>query len=107
MPPIAEAFARFVVAIGLDAAGLIVWDVGRRSPGRLAADFAAAVRSGRGARAAARTLIGLLFLHAGAVIALPAIPASAAFVIEAGLLFAALAVEALAGPVLRRRRPSA
>lgn len=96
---------RFALAIVFDALAFVVWDVGTRPPLQLARDVA------RGARVPARLVRGLLrfligcgLLYLAAVVARPGMPTLRAFtLIETGMLIAALIVESLVGPDLRRR----
>jgi hypothetical protein len=101
----AELVLRFAIAIVFNALAFIVWDVGTRPPLQLARDIA------RGARVPAVFLRGVMRFATGfallllaAVIARPGMPTLRAFtLIETGMLIAALLVEALVGPDLRRR----
>ena len=88
-----------------DALAFTIWDVGTRPPLRLLRDMARGVRVpaslGRGL---VRFAVGLGLLVLAALIARPAIPTVRAFtLIETGMLIAALLVENLIGPDLRRR----
>jgi hypothetical protein len=98
-------FARFVVAILFDALAFVVWDIGTRPPSRLARDVAGGLRSPAIlARGIIRLAIGAALLFLAAVVARPAMPTLRAFtLIETGMLIAALLVETLIGPDLRRR----
>jgi hypothetical protein len=96
---------RFALAIVCNALAFVVWDVGTRPPRDLVRDVA------RGARVPAvlargllRFVVGCALLCAGLAVARPAIPTLRAFTfIETGMLIAALLVETLVGPDLRRR----
>jgi hypothetical protein len=98
-------FARFVVAILFDALAFVVWDIGTRPPSRLARDVAGGLRNPAIlARGIIRLAIGAALLFLAAVVARPAMPTLRAFtLIETGMLIAALLVETLIGPDLRRR----
>jgi len=95
---------RFALAIVFDALAFTVWDVGTRPPLRLMRDVAIGVRIPRAlASGILRFLIGLGLLVLAALIARPATPTRAAFtLIETGMIVAALLVEQLVGPDLRR-----
>lgn len=95
---------RFALSIGLDALAFIVWDVGTRPPLRLASDAARAIRIPRSlALGLLRFVVGGALLFAAADVARPGMPTMAAFTfIETGMLVAALLVEQLIGPDLRR-----
>ena len=98
----------FAAAIVFDALAFTVWDVGTRPPLQLARDLV------RGARVPAvllrgvlRFLIGGGLLFLAAIVARPGMPTLRAFtLIETGMLIAALLVENLIGPDLRRRMRS-
>lgn len=101
----AEIFVRFGLAILLDALAFTLWDVGTRAPLRLASDVAAGVRIPRVlALGVLRFIIGAALLLMAADVARPAIPSMHAFtLLETGMLIAALLVETLVGPDVRRR----
>lgn len=96
---------RFAIAIVFDALAFVVWDVGTRPPLALVRDLV------RGVRVPAVLLRGLLRFATGvallllaAVVARPGMPTLSTFMqIETGMLIAALLVETLIGPDLRRR----
>lgn len=96
---------RFAVAIILNALAFTVWDVGTRSPLRLAADVGAALRSGRGLKdGIARFVGGTLLLFGGALVAGPPLTTASLYtVVETVLLAVAILVEQLVGPELRAR----
>jgi len=96
---------RFALAIVFNALAFTIWDIGTRPPLRLIRDVAAGVRVPRVlAGGLLRFLIGLGLLMLAAVVARPAMPTMRAFMlIETGMLIAALLVENLIGPDLRRR----
>jgi hypothetical protein len=101
----AVVFLRFAIAIVFDALAFTVWDVGTRPPMTLVRDI---VRGARVARSLGfgivRFLIGFALLILAAIVAKPAIPTLRAFTfVETGMLIAALLVEQLVGPDLRRR----
>jgi hypothetical protein len=101
---------RFALAIVFDALAFTIWDVGTRPPLRLVRDVANGVRVPRVlAQGILRFLIGFCLLFLAAVVARPAMPTMRAFtLIETGMIVAALLVEQLVGPDLRRasvRRP--
>jgi hypothetical protein len=96
---------RFALAIVCNALAFVVWDVGTRPPRELVRDV---VRGARVPAVLARGLLrfvaGSALLFAALVIARPGIPSLRAFTfIETGMLIAALLVETLVGPDLRRR----
>ncbi|HEX3467286.1 MAG TPA: hypothetical protein VHT05_04340 [Candidatus Elarobacter sp.] len=95
---------RFAAAIVLDALAFVVWDVGTRPPLRLARDVARGVRVPRFlALGLLRFIAGALLLFAAADVARPGMPTMQAFTfIETGMLVAALLIEQLIGPDLRR-----
>ena len=97
---------RFAIAIVFDALAFIVWDVGTRPPVQLARDVArGAVVPAVLARGVLRFVTGFALLFLAATIARPGMPTLRAFtLIETGMLIAALLVENLIGPDLRRRR---
>ena len=101
---------RFALAIVFDALAFTIWDVGTRPPLRLIHDVASGIRAPRVlVRGALRFAIGFGLLFLAAVVARPAMPTMRAFtLIETGMIVAALLVEQLVGPDLRRaseRRP--
>jgi hypothetical protein len=100
---------RFALAIVFNAMAFVVWDVGTRPPLHLARDVARGARVPAVlARGLVRFAIGAGLLFLAAVIARPGIPTLRAFtLIETGMLIAALMVETLIGPDLRRgaRKP--
>ncbi len=95
---------RFALAIVFDALAFTIWDIGTRPPLRLMRDVANGVRVPRVlARGVLRFLIGFGLLFLAAVVARPAMPTMRAFtLIETGMIVAALLVEQLVGPDLRR-----
>jgi hypothetical protein len=102
-------FIRFATAIVFDALAFVVWDVGTRPPLQLVRDV---VRGARIptilVRGLLRFLTGLLLLFLAAFIVRPGVPTLRVFtLVETGMLIAALLVENLIGPDLRRslRRP--
>jgi len=96
---------RFALAIGFDALAFVIWDVGTRPPLQLARDIARGTRvPAKLVRGLLRFLIGCGLLYLAAVVARPGMPTLRAFtLIETGMLIAALVVESLVGPDLRRR----
>ncbi len=95
---------RFAIAIVFDALAFTVWDVGTRPPLRLLDDIETAARAPRRlATGLLRFLIGLGLLVLGALAARPAMPTMRTFtILETVMLIAALLVEQLVGPDLRR-----
>jgi hypothetical protein len=94
-----------VSAIVCAAAGLILWDVGTRSPGRALADIAAA-RTKRLplAPGIARFIAGFAFLAVSVALVYLAVPAGLFAwygVFQTGALLAALLVELLVGDDVR------
>lgn len=104
----AELVLRFALAIVLDAFAFILWDVGTRPPLQLARDVARGVRVPRVfAFGLLRLIVGGALLFAAADVARPGMPTMQAFTfIETGMLVAALLVEQLVGPDLRRQMRS-
>ena len=102
---IAVVVLRFAVAIVFDALAFTVWDVGTRPPLQLARDIVRGVRVPKVlVRSLIRFALGIALLLLAAEIARPAMPTLRAFMlIETGMLIAALFVENLVGPDLRRR----
>jgi hypothetical protein len=103
---LAAAALRIAVAILLDTAAVVIWDIGTRSPVRLIAE----VRAGLGrrssvARGGVRLVAGALALLAAAAISAPVATRAVDFtVIECWALVTALVIEQLVGPDLRARR---
>jgi hypothetical protein len=102
---------RFALAIVFDALAFTIWDIGTRPPLRMLRDVASGMRVPRVlARGILRFAIGAGLLFLAAVVARPAMPTMRAFtLIETGMIVAALLVEQLVGPDLRRvseRRPA-
>ncbi len=95
---------RFALAIVFDALAFTIWDIGTRPPLRLVHDVARGLRVPSVlARGVLRFLIGFGLLFLAAVVARPAMPTMRAFtLIETGMIVAALLVEQLVGPDLRR-----
>ncbi len=96
---------RFALAIVFDALAFTIWDVGTRPPLSLVRDVTRGARVPRVlAYGLIRFLVGIGLLFLAAVVARPAMPSMRAFTfIESGMLIAALLVEQLVGPDLRRR----
>jgi hypothetical protein len=95
---------RFAAAIVFDALAFTVWDVGTRDPLRLLRDVSSGVRFPRRfAAGVLRFLTGCALLALAGVVARPAMPTLRTFtVLETLMLIAALLVEQLVGPDLRR-----
>jgi hypothetical protein len=95
---------RFALAIVLDAFAFILWDVGTRPPLKLARDVARGVGIPRVfAYGVLRLVAGAALLLCAADVARPGMATMQAFTfIETGMLIAALLVEQLIGPDLRR-----
>jgi len=95
---------RFALAIVFDALAFTIWDIGTRPPLRLIRDVVRGVRVPRVlASGVLRFLVGFGLLVLAAVVARPAMPTMRAFtLIETGMIVAALLVEQLVGPDLRR-----
>ena len=98
-------FLRFAIAIVFNALAFTIWDVGTRPPMTLVRDVARGVRIPRAlASGIVRFLVGFGLLTLAVLVAQPAIPTLRAFTfVETGMLIAALLVEQLVGPDLRRR----
>jgi hypothetical protein len=97
---------RIAAAIVVDAGAFILWNLASRSPVQLARDVAAGIsRPAIAARAAARIIIGLLLLAAGAALLLPlTIQVRTFTVLETWTVLTGLFVEQLIGADLRARR---
>jgi NCAIR mutase (PurE)-related protein len=97
---------RIALAILLDAAALIIWDIGTRSPARLLADVRAGLREARARTlGVARFLTGALALVLAAFVSAPVASRSVDFtIVECWALVTALILEQLIGPDLRARR---
>ncbi len=98
--------ARIALATLLDAAALVIWDIGTRSPSRLVADLRAGLRDraavGRGL---VRLMTGLLAIGLAIAVSRPVAFRPADFsIVESVALGAALIIESLVGPALRARR---
>jgi hypothetical protein len=93
------------VAIAFDALAFTIWDVGTRPPLQLARDLGRGVRQPRVlARGLLRFAVGAALLVLAGLITRPAMPSLHVFTfLETGMLIAALLVENLVGPDLRRR----
>ncbi len=104
LDPMVALVLRFAIAIVLDALAFILWDVGTRPPLRLARDVARSVRIPRVfAYGVLRLIVGAALLLCAADVSRPGMPTMQAFTfIETGMLIAALLVEQLIGPDLRR-----
>jgi hypothetical protein len=91
-------------AIGANAVAFVLWDLGARSPLQLARDLAAAAsRPGDLAAGALRALVGALLLTGGLALLLPlVVRVRDLALLETIALLAALAVDQLVGPELRR-----
>jgi predicted lysophospholipase L1 biosynthesis ABC-type transport system permease subunit len=90
----------------LDTAGLVIWDIGTRSPLRLFADVRAGLRERRAiVRGVLRVVAGVLALLAAVAVSAPVATRTLDFtIIECWALVTALVVEGLVGPGLRIRR---
>lgn len=97
---------RIGLAIILDTAALLVWDIGTRSPFRLVHDIRDGLRRPPAiARGLARLAIGGLALLAAATVSAPVATRAVDFtIIECWALVTALVIEQLIGPDLRARR---
>jgi hypothetical protein len=98
--------ARLALALVLDAAAFVLWDVGTRAPGALIADLRRTVASRRGLLAGTARFVGgaVLLLLAGFVAGPATLDRHTFTVLETGMLLAALLLEQLIGPDLRGRR---
>ena len=97
---------RIGLAILLDTAALLVWDIGTRSPGRLVRDIRDGLRRPSAiVRGIVRLAIGALALLAAATVSAPVATRAIDFtIIECWALVTALVIEQLIGPDLRARR---
>lgn len=104
-PSLPSAATRIALAIVLDAAALIVWDVGTRPPRRLVADVRSGLRDAAAAvRGLGRFAVGGAALLGAAVVSAPVAARTIDFtVVECWALIAALIVEQLVGPDIRAR----
>ena len=104
--PFVFAAVRIALAIVLDTAALVIWDIGTRSPARLVAD----IRAGLQRRSAivgglVRFAAGTLALIVAAAVCAPVTSRPIeSTVIECLGLVTALVLEQLIGPDLRARR---
>ncbi|HTW85291.1 MAG TPA: hypothetical protein VMD91_14570 [Candidatus Sulfotelmatobacter sp.] len=97
---------RVAFAVVLNAGAFIVWDVGTRPPLTLFADVRRALGTRRGIAAGAiRFVCGLALIWLAALAVGPVMPDRRTFTVaETGILIAALLLEMLVGPALRRTR---
>jgi hypothetical protein len=104
--PLFIAALRIGLAIILDTAALLVWDIGTRSPARLFADVRAGLRQPSAIlRGLVRLATGLIALLAAATVSAPVAARAFDFtVIECWALVTALVLEQLIGPDVRARR---
>ncbi len=89
----------------LETLALVVWNIGTRTPVMFLRDLSSALRRRRGIFAGIMSfIVGAIFAVAGVVLMLPAIPNPSLELIpvEFGSIVAALAIELLIGPDLRR-----
>ncbi len=102
---LAAAALRIAAAIVLDAAALVIWDIGTRSPARLLADVRAGLREKSAAgRGLVRLVVGFAALVAAAAVSAPIASRPADFtIVECWALVIALVLEQLLGPDLRAR----
>ncbi len=100
------AAVRIALAILLDTAALVIWDIGTRGPVRLFADVRAGLRDGGSLlRGTIRFIGGVIALLAAALVSAPVASRAYDFtVIECWALVTALLIEQLLGPALRTRR---
>jgi hypothetical protein len=103
---LALAAVRIALAIMLDTAALVIWDIGTRSPVRLFADIRAGLHDRRAVtRGSIRLAVGIVALLAAATVSAPVASRAADFTfIECWALVTALVLEQLLGPDLRARR---
>lgn len=98
-------FGHLAGAILCAAAGLIVWDIGTRSPSRVVADAIAAAHSARGlTRGILRFLIGLLFIAISVALLFLSLPQNEFeryTTYQIGALITGLVVELLIGNDVR------
>jgi len=100
------AAVRIALAILLNTAALVIWDIGTRSPVRLIVDVRAGLREKSAIiHGVVRLTIGAIALLAAATISAAVANRAADFtVVECWTLVTALVVEQLVGPDLRTRR---
>jgi hypothetical protein len=103
---LALAAVRIALAIMLDTAALVIWDIGTRSPVRLFTDIRAGLNDRRAImRGLVRLAVGSIALLAAATVSAPVASRAADFtIIECWALVTALVLEQLLGPDLRARR---
>jgi hypothetical protein len=103
---LAFAAVRIALAISLDTAALVIWDIGTRSPVRLVLDIRRGLqRKSSIGRGLLRFAAGTLALMLAAAISAPVVARSIDFtIIECWALVTALVLEQLVGPDLRARR---
>jgi hypothetical protein len=97
---------RVGLAILLDTAALVIWNIGTRSPARLFADVRAGLRKRSAViRGLVRLAVGILAMTAAVTVSAPVATRAVDFtVIECWALAIALVVEQLVGTDLRARR---
>jgi hypothetical protein len=103
--PLIENVLRVAAAIGADALGFVLWNLTARSPLQLGRDIAAAfARPALLLTGAFHFAVGLLLITGGTLLLFPLVGRVRDFlVLETLALVAALAVDQLVGPELRRR----
>lgn len=98
-------FTQLLASIICFAAGLIVWDIGTRSPAQVVIDAATAARTPKALlRGVVRFFIGLLFIAVSIAVLFFAVPPAEAgryMIYQIGAVVAALAVEILIGEDVR------
>jgi hypothetical protein len=102
---LADAALRLAGGIVLDAAALIVWNIGTRSPATLLRDLQTALRDARALFVGTLSvLVGLVFVAAATVLVLPVLPDPDRQLVpvEIFTFVVALGIELLVGDDVRR-----
>ena len=101
-----DAFLRIALAIVLDTAAFVIWDVGTRPPLRLIAEVGAGLRNRHAVLGgSARFIVGLALLILAEIVITPlAIRVGGTIFLEPGTLLVALLAEQLVGTDVRGRR---
>ena len=105
MPVVADGFLRLAGAIVLETLALVIWNVGSRSPVQAIRDLSSVLRQPRTLAVGFLAFaIGLIFIAAGTVLLLPAVPNPHVFLapVEIFTLLVALGFEFLIGADVRR-----
>lgn len=104
-PIVVDDFLRIAGAIVLETLALVVWNVGTRSPLQVLRDLRAALGIPRAIFAGfVAFAIGVIFVAAGTILLIPAIPNPRVYLVPAEIFtfLVALGIEFLIGNDLRR-----